>query len=214
MSASPDHAWLWPWLRERVLASWYLLVPLALFITLAGGVERWFSRTTTAFLGIVAFRLWDDVEDLAHDRRHHPTRVLCRLSFATAPYRLALFGLAFTAASIARTGGVFSLSMFLGAVAVSYGAFEVRSAWPHQRGLLAHVLLLKVPALALALALPDTPPVVAWGNALSLYGIVSGYELAHDAAARKAPFAPVLALVALGCLFAGCSVWIYPAYFP
>src|SRR5262245_21670264 len=50
------------------------------------------STTIAATLGLAVtlllqFRLWDDLEDLEHDRRSHPARVLVRAD--PAPFRLA-----------------------------------------------------------------------------------------------------------------------------
>ncbi|MDI1448592.1 hypothetical protein [Polyangium sp. 6x1] len=206
MFASRDGHWSVTWFRERVLASWYLLAPLALFIALAGGIGRLSTRTTTALFAIVAFRLWDDVADLPHDRKHHPERVLCRRVSTTEPLLFALIGLAFTAAWIGFTRA--AIAPFLGAVLASQGAFAARVAWPHLRGLFAHVILLKVPALVLGLALPDTPPLVALGRAISLYGVVAAYELVHDEDARRGPLAPALVLVDVVCLCAGPALWL------
>ncbi|MDI3291667.1 hypothetical protein [Polyangium sp. 15x6] len=212
MSDSPDDAridetmWHWAWLRERVFASWYLLVPLALLITVAGGLDRWFLRAPMALLGVVAFRLWDDVEDLDHDRRHHPTRVLCRVLSTREAYGAAVIGLLLTAIPMAHASD--TLAPFAGAVVAAYGAYEVRLAWPDLRGLCAHVILLKVPALVLGLALPETPRFVALGRAITLYGVVGAYELLHDADARRGPLAPALVLVDLVCLGAGAALWL------
>ncbi|MRG91861.1 hypothetical protein [Polyangium spumosum] len=212
MSASTDARWILAWLRERILVSSHLLVPLALFVALAGGVGRVLVRTAIAFLGIVAFRLWDDVEDVPHDREHHPTRVLCRLASTRAPFFVALLGLTLTAALIAFTGG--ALWPFVGVVVASFGAFAARAAWPRLRLLFTHVLLLKVPALALALSRPEMPLFWKVGAVLSLYGAVTAYELVHDDDARRAPLASALALVDLACLFAGPVIWVrFPRVF-
>ena len=213
MSGSPDAAWLGGWLRERIVASWYLLVPLALVIALAGGTNRLSGRAEIAFLAIVAFRLWDDVEDVEHDRLHHPTRALCRLASMKGPLLIARVGIASTMALFVFSGRMFS--PLLGVVLASFGAFAARSAWPHLRVLLAHVLLLKVPALVLGLTPPGTPLIVQLGRALTLYGVVGAYELVHDKEARRAPFAFVLALFDLACLCAGPAIWLrYPLVFP
>ncbi|HVK70628.1 MAG TPA: hypothetical protein VM694_39510 [Polyangium sp.] len=206
MFGSRDGHWSVTWFRERVHASWYLLLPLALFIALAGGTGRLSTRTMTAFFGIVAFRLWDDVADLPHDRKHHPERVLCRRISTTEPFFYALGGLAFTAASIGFTRA--AIAPFLGAVLASHGAFVARVAWPHLRGLFAHVILLKVPAIVLGLALPDTPPIVVLGRAITLYGVVAAYELVHDEDARRGPLAPALVLLDVVCLCAGPALWL------
>ncbi|TKC98053.1 hypothetical protein [Polyangium fumosum] len=206
MFGSRDGHWSITWFRERVGASWYLLVPLALFVALAGGTGRLSDRTMIAFLGIVAFRLWDDVADLPHDREHHPERALCRRVSTTEPLLYALGGLAFTAASIGLTR--VAIAPFLGAVLATQGGFAARAAWPHLRGLFAHVILLKVPALALSLALPDTPPFVALGRAITLYGVVAAYELVHDEDARRGPLGPTLVLVDVVCLCGGAALWL------
>lgn len=209
-----ETTWHWAWLRERVFASWYLLVPLAVSIALAGGIGRdWPLRSMFAFLGIVTFRLWDDVEDLPYDRRHHPTRVLCRLPAASSdgPYRFALGGLVYTGASTAAVGRSAPL---LVVVLVTFGVYLARKRLPHLRVPFGHVLLIKVPALSFGLADGATPVPLAIGWSLSLYGLVGAYELAHDEAARHSPFAPALAVFDLVCLLAGPAVWLlYPRVF-
>ncbi len=216
MSGSADASpWLGAWLRERVIASSILLAPLAFFMTLAGGTRQTLVRTTIAFLGIVVFRLWDDVEDLGHDRRHHPMRVLCRLSSADEPFRMTLLGLLFTGTTIGVFGG--ALAPFFVAVVLSFGAYSTRRRFvsPGLRVVFAHVILLKVPALSLALADAETLSLVAFGRAVTLYGVVGAYELAHDEDARRSPLAPVLALVDLACLCGGPAIWLLlPRVFP
>ncbi|MDC3954340.1 hypothetical protein [Polyangium jinanense] len=213
MSDSPEHErldvgpWAWDWFCERVLASWYLLVPLALLITLAGGARNMLVRGLVAFVCIVALRLWDDVEDLAHDRRHYPMRVLCRLPSSKGPRSLAYVGLVASCVPTLVLGGEYA--PLAGATfAAAAGVYEARSVWPHLRVVFAHVILLKVPALAIALAFPAMPPRVVLGRALALYGVVGSYELLHDAEARRSPFALALALVDLVCLCAGLAVWL------
>lgn len=198
--------WARDWFRERVLASWYLLVPLALLITLAGGAGNMLVRGLLAFVSIVALRLWDDVEDLAHDRRHYPTRVLCRLPSSKGPRNLAYLGIGATCVFPLMLGN--ETPVLAGALFLTVCAFGARSVWPGLRVLFAHVILLKVPALVIALVFPAMPPRVVLGRALVLYGVVGAYELLHDAEARRSPFARALALVDLVCLCAGLAVWL------
>jgi len=199
------------WLRERVLASAHLLVPLALFIALAGGTSRLPIRMGLALLALVVFRLWDDLEDIDHDRREHPERVLCRAT-SLASVRLAfrlLLGL--TIVCLAFLG---SRLPFFAALLLLLATYAARRRMPREslRVLFAHGVLLKVPLLALALAADGPSFPFSLGCAIALFGIAAGYELLHDREARRSPFAPALAFFDIACLLAGLSLGYL--YFP
>jgi 4-hydroxybenzoate polyprenyltransferase len=209
MSASPEGApWLVAWLRERVLASWMLLVPLAIAVALVGGERDVALRAVPAHFAIIALRLWDDLEDIEHDRRHHPSRVLCRLRSLRSVAWSSSLALGLAAGSIVAVGG--SLVPFGVAVATLSMAYLARRriGRPGARVLFAHLILTKVPALALALACPGAPAAVSFGRALALYGVVGAYELAHDQEARRSPFAPRLALMDAAGVLAGAALWL------
>lgn len=208
MSGSSEHRPRWPraWLDERVVRSLPLLLALAAAMALVGGLASLLSRTAAALLAVVAFRLWDDVEDVAHDRAHHPERVLCRLSSLRAPRLAWKLLLALSGASLVAVGG--TIAPFLAAtatVACAYlGARRLRD--PRLRAAITHVVLLKAPLLALALAPSSTPLATALGRALTLYGLVGLYELGHDAEARRSPQLRALALLDLASLGAGLAI--------
>jgi hypothetical protein len=97
------------YLRERF--------PLRIFAPAAAGLAAaasWASTatptaatlihaSTLSALLMLQFRLWDDLEDRAHDRAAHPERLLVRT--AAAPYRRALTYLALANVVLCRIGG-------------------------------------------------------------------------------------------------------------
>jgi 4-hydroxybenzoate polyprenyltransferase len=208
MSASSERSprWIRAWIVDRALRSLPLLLALAAMMALVGGTTGALLRTVLALFAVLAFRLWDDVEDIAHDRVHHPERALCHLSSLRAPRLAATLLLALSGASTLLVRG--ALAPFLAAIGLAAGAHAVarRRSSPGLRPIVAHVVLLKAPLVALALALGSTPGLTAAPRALALYGLVGGYELWHDAGARRSPHARALAVVDVACLSAGLLI--------
>jgi 4-hydroxybenzoate polyprenyltransferase len=194
------------WLDERVVRSLPLLLALAAAMALVGGPSGLLFRTAAALLAVIAFRLWDDVEDVAHDRAHHPDRVLCGLPSLRAPRLAWQLLLALSGASLLAVGG--SIAPFVTATALVACAYlgARRRRDPRLRALITHVVLLKAPLVALALAPSSTPLTTALARALALHGLVGLYELGHDAEARRSPHALALALLDLASLGAGLAI--------
>jgi hypothetical protein len=204
--ASPGApAWLWAWLRERVLAWW--LVPLGFVISFAGGMQGVMSRAVVAMFALVALRLGDDLEDVEHDRLQHPERVLCRLSSLRAAYCFCGFALFISCVLIVAVGG--SWQPFLTALFCVFAASRTRQRISHSaiRVLFAHVILVKIPALVVALAPDGVSGGIVFGRALALYGVVGIYEVAHDAEARRSRFAPFMLLIDILSILWGLAIW-------
>jgi hypothetical protein len=173
------------YLRERTRPS--VFVPLALVIAAlagwAGRTANGFGRASmTALLWMLAFRVWDDIEDRARDAREHPTRVTV-VADSLGP--LIVLGLVFAAggALLIALGAGPRIASRLGAVlliAAVLGAwYRLRPA--NARGVVnGHVVLLKYPALAYAVS-TVAPPFAALA---ALYLVLCVYEIVDDPALR------------------------------
>jgi len=168
------------WARTRI-AQWriallWLVVLAAALAASPRDAPAWTLLFSAAL--IVQFRLWDDLEDRAHDRVHAPQRVLVRSS------RLAAFRIAFAAsvglvaAAFALFGGwerVLPYVLLLAAMAVLYRTLDGNGP---RRALRAQLVLLKYSGFVLLLALdPATPRALA--AALALYAVLAVHEW-HD----------------------------------
>jgi len=206
-------AWLPAWLRERIVAGVWWLVPLSLVISLAGGWRQWFFRTVVTMFALVWFRLWDDLEDVMHDKFRHPGRILCRCNKASLSqaYGFGAAGLAISGILIAVLGGQWIV--FVAALFIVFVAARLRRRMNNSalRVVFAHIILLKVPALVLALAQSDVAPNIVLGRAIGLAGFVGAYEVVHDVEARRSSWAPLLLVIDMVCLLWGFKEFIEEA---
>jgi len=76
------------------------------------------------------------------------------------------------------------------------------------RILWAQLILLKVPALMVALATNDVSPHDLWVQACVLFGFVGAYEVLHDAQARRSSHAPFVFLMNIFCFLLGLATKI------
>ncbi len=190
------------YLAER--ARLRVFVPLALVVAAVDGwtggqVNGWnggrsvseFARATvTGLVLMLAFRVWDDIEDRSRDAREHPNRVtvvaesiapLIAVAIALAVAGLALIALGPRAA--ARLGVVG------GAVAVLGAWYRLRPVVT--RGVInGHIVLLKYPALAFAVS-PAAPPLAALA---ALYLVLCVYEVVDDPSLRASLVARRIAI--------------------
>lgn len=200
----PRRSWFLHWFGERVITSWWWMLPLSLVIAGMSGQRNWFLRSMIALLALIALRLWDDVEDIAHDRIRHPERVLCRTS-ASGGHLLGVLGVALTIGLMVVVGTrwlmfVVVLPLLFGATRLrQHHASELRIVW-------AQLILLKIPALTMALALGDVASGKMWWRALGLYGFVGGYEVFHDADLRQTPWAPLIMGINISCCAVGLAL--------
>jgi hypothetical protein len=173
------------YLRERF--------PLRMFGSAAIGIVAaagWASRVTptpatliraTAFsaLLLLQFRLWDDLEDRAHDSVAHPERLLVRAP--AAPYRRALMCLAL--ANVALCG----IDVWPAAVEVALLDLVFYFAYRRTRRRTPNgvwrfvILLIKYPAFVVVLAtfLGAPQPGRLAAAALAAYATACGYEALH-----------------------------------
>jgi 4-hydroxybenzoate polyprenyltransferase len=177
------------YVRERARLS--VFVPLALVVAAmgrltAGRVDRWtgtadYALTAlTALLLMLAFRVWDDLEDRSRDGREHPSRVTV-VAGSVTPLITVAFMLG-TLGLLLVVGGPHARSRLAGvAIAVAALAAWYRLRTDSPRAVVnAHVVLLKYPLLAFA-ATPASPPA---GALVSLYLVLCAYEILDDPALR------------------------------
>jgi hypothetical protein len=165
------------WFRTRIaqprIAALCLVVLAACIAADPVGPFAWTLAASAAL--VAQFRLWDDLEDVAHDRVRAPQRVLAR-SATLRPFGLVL------AASIAlvliavgamqgwlRAGAYALLVLLLGAV------YRVVAPAGRSRALRAALVLLKYPTLVLLLAADPAAP-RALAAALALYAVLAVHE--------------------------------------
>jgi 4-hydroxybenzoate polyprenyltransferase len=162
----------------------------------------------TAFVLMLAFRVWDDLEDRSHDTREHPQRVTV-VADSVAPLVglaavLAVVGVSLIAIGPRVPGRLIALA----------AAAALLGSWYRLRGPRAsavvngHVVLLKYPLIAYA-ASAATPSIAAL---MSLYLALCVYEIVDDPALRASIVARriaisecalVSAIIVTATLFAG-----------
>jgi 4-hydroxybenzoate polyprenyltransferase len=177
------------YVRERAKLS--VFVPLALVMAAMGrltggrtdrptGTADYAFTALTALMLMLAFRVWDDLEDRSRDAREHPSRVTV-IADSVAPLTavglmLGALGLLLVVLGPHAGSRLIAVTM---AVAVLAAWYRVRPA--SARAVVnAHVVLLKYPLLAFA-ATPASPPT---GALVSLYLVLCAYEIVDDPALR------------------------------
>lgn len=184
------------YLRER--ARLRLFAPLAVLLALAG---HWMVPASPTSLGaltfasvqalslVLAFRIWDDLEDRDLDRVRRPTRVMAVTRTTTPFYVLGLalssavvLSLVTEPSALRRLG---SLSIATAVLSIWYG---VRPSDGSQRVATEHVLSIKYPLFAYAVA-PELPSdVVTLRSAIilgALYVLICVYEYVDDVELRQ-----------------------------
>ena len=183
------------YLRQRVRGR--LFVPLALVLAFGGWcltpavgfqLEPFALASAQAFLLVLAFRVWDDLEDRDADRARHPNRVM-EQSRQTAPF-VALIGVLTAAvlSSLLRMADplerIIALAAAVGVLSLWYSARRSEN-WNRRIG--SHVVLLKYPLIAYTVA----PVIPAAGSLrpvailVALYLLVCVYEYVDDPELRQ-----------------------------
>jgi hypothetical protein len=142
------HAFI-AWRRERLGLLPFVGVAL---VVAAGARDVTVSVTATALVWITAFRLWDDVRSRDDDARKHPGRVV--VLGPVAPFARAATVAVMVGAVVALAMGV--LWGFVGIVVALVGVYALPMPPPARETL----VLLKYPAMALALSSSTQPPTV------------------------------------------------------
>ena len=180
----PVHPSLLEWLRTRlwikkIAALWCLLMFFSLLMnddplnTLSAITQL----SALIFLAITAFRLWDDLADIAFDLLHHSNRILANIDATTT---LILYGFVSTLlvlvllllsyfSGMSKTIGLGLLISFIATV------YFCLPALTKQRALRNALVLLKYPAMLLVLS--NQPMNLQNGViVLVLYGLLVAYE--------------------------------------
>jgi 4-hydroxybenzoate polyprenyltransferase len=165
------------WLRTRILlphvALLWLLVLGCAAVAGTDGRGTW-PLVASATL-VLQFRLWDDLEDIPHDRLQAPERTLAgradvRAFFFALGASIPLLALAFWFAQGGARAGA-----YLGLVAVFVALYRTMKSGGRERALRSELVLLKYPAFVLLLAdEPGAPNTIA--AALALYLAIGAYE--------------------------------------
>jgi hypothetical protein len=184
------------YLRQR--ARFRLFVPLSMLLALAG---RWIVPMSSVSLGVLgiaalqalglmlAFRIWDDLEDCDADRNRHPTRVMAAARSTTPFYAL---GFALSCAAVVwlvaepdALRRLAALSIATAVLSIWYGLRPTDGSHP---ALAEHVLAIKYPLVAYAVA-PELPSGAVTVRAAvvlgALYVLICVYEYADDVELRQ-----------------------------
>lgn len=166
-----------------------LFLPLAIFLCTASLVAGWPSNGLAGGVQIVLawallfqFRLWDDLNDVPHDRHDCPDRVLCRAKSLTL-FRVAL-GISFVINLLLLLWLSSSMAMgiFLGLNVMLLVWYQLINKITIHPAVAYHVILIKYPVIVLLLAstvlVMDVRSLI---NAMVMvYFCFCVYELLHD----------------------------------
>jgi hypothetical protein len=100
--------------------------------------------------------------------------------------------------------------VFVAVLLLVFVASRLRRHWSDSalRVVFAHVILLKVPGLVIALSRQETAENVLGARAMALYGFVGAYEVIHDPEVRRSPYSPYLFFIDVACLLLGLTMGI------
>lgn len=177
--------------RERlptalVLTVAALLVAAATAVSESFGAADVVRKMAIAGLLVTQFRLWDDLNDIDHDRTNHPERVLCRL-VSHSHFRIVLvilFVINSLAVSLSKSPLVATVFFVLNVVFLlwyrvlrdSFGTF-----------LHVHLVLIKYPVFAFLIA--DEPAsknkITVVVTMAVVYGGACIYEFLHNSPCRN-----------------------------
>jgi hypothetical protein len=166
------------------------------------------ATVAQALVLVFAFRIWDDIEDRRYDAANHPDRVLAS-SNRIAPF--VVFAVALGAAGMIPAVLIARLAEQLAVINL---AIIVLIAWYHRRAndgpsvANAHVVLLKYPLIAFALApvRPRMPAIVALYLALCAFEVFDDPALRASTRARRIAMAEAIVgalALAVGILYGG-----------
>ncbi len=157
-------------LNVRVLALW-LLLTIASLLTSTDIPAQWLWHSLYCAIFILEFRLWDDLADIGHDRKHHPNRLLvitthhAHFHIVHEILAIMLAGLIFTGMGTNRALGFLTLIIaFLAFYYIDSIASlkrSIRAAWVPIKYPLFILLLADDPASRLSLIAATSTYVVA-----------------------------------------------------
>lgn len=128
---------------------------------------------------ITAFRLWDDVADMAFDRQHHAERILVMhyhpAAIRTYLYRLVAIFLLLAGGTLYLVYGWPAALSLLLLTSLMAGIYRTLPALTPYRALRNTLVLLKYPAMLIIMT-GSQPDTVTLTIATALYGLLVIYE--------------------------------------
>lgn len=191
-------------LRGRIALLWLIVLCACLAAGPLGGAGRIVWLAAACALLIAQFRLWDDLEDVAHDTAHHPERTLVRSADRDRYYALLGVSIIVLMPLLAVFAGKFQAMAYL-ALIVGFGlVYRMLRALAPRRFVRSMLVLAKYPAFVLLLA---SDPWRLWtvAVAMTLYLLLAVYEWRHDPElARERAVLGVIAGIGSVC----AALWI------
>ena len=166
-------------LRGRIALLWLIVLCACLVAGPLGGAGRIVWLAAACALLIAQFRLWDDLEDVAHDAARHPERTLVRSADRDRYYALLGVSIIVLVPLLGVFAGKFQATAYL-ALVVGFGlVYRMVRAAPPRRFVRSMLVLAKYPAFVLLLA---GDPWRMWtvAVAMTLYLLLAVYEWRHD----------------------------------
>jgi hypothetical protein len=166
-------------LRGRILLLWLFVLGASVAAGPSGSAASIAWLALASALLSAQFRLWDDLEDVAHDRSHHPGRTLVRSADLNRFH--ALLGVCIIAAVplFAVFAGKFQAVAYLALIVAFWLLYRMLRGLALRRFARSMLVLTKYPAFVLLLAID---PWRLWtaAVAMTLYLLLAVYEWRHD----------------------------------
>jgi hypothetical protein len=166
-------------LRGHIVLLWLIVLCACLAAGPLRGAGRIVWLAAACALLIAQFRLWDDLEDVAHDAARHPERTLVRSADRDRYYALLGVSIIVLVPLLGVFAGKFQVMAYL-ALVVGFGlVYRMVRAVAPRRFVRSMLVLAKYPAFVLLLA---SDPWRMWtvAVAMTLYLLLTVYEWRHD----------------------------------
>ena len=166
-------------LRGRIVLLWLIVLCACLAAGPLRGAGRIVWLAAACALLIAQFRLWDDLEDVAHDTAHHPERTLVRSADRDRYHSLLGVSIIVLVPLLGVFAGKLQAMAYL-ALVVGFGlVYRMARAVSPRRFVRSMLVLAKYPAFVLLLA---GDPWRMWtvAVAMTLYLLLAVYEWRHD----------------------------------
>jgi hypothetical protein len=165
--------------RGRIALLWLLVFGacIAAGPTASIAIIAWVALASA--LLIVQFRLWDDLEDVLHDRVHHPDRTLARSTDLTRFWRSLGISIIVAVPFFGVFSGKFHALAYLLLIVWLWLLYRLLRPSPAARVVRSMLVLAKYPAFVLLLA-PEPWRVRTAAVAMTLYLVLAVYESRHD----------------------------------
>ena len=152
-----------------------LMAGLSLLAAPAQDAAGLVGRTALIALLVFHLRLWDDLEDLPHDRLHHPGRVLPNLANLAPVWPTLGAAILLSTGLVALVGGPYWLALYAGLMGFLAVVYRGPRRLTANRTLRVQMVLLKYPVL-LVLSVPTPQPLRTLGAAALAYALLSAHE--------------------------------------